>query len=76
LKQLNARLLRSRATLRPMAADDRVVCPACFVILPPVKPEVVEVHCPRCHHVWDPADELQQTVEQTPMAKRRSSRPG
>jgi hypothetical protein len=59
-----------------MAADDRVVCPACFVILPPVKPEVVEVHCPRCHHVWDPSDELQQTVEQTPMAKRRSSRPG
>jgi hypothetical protein len=59
-----------------MAADDRVVCPACFVILPPVRPEVVEVHCPRCHHVWDPADELQQTVEQTPMAKRRSSRPG
>jgi hypothetical protein len=59
-----------------MAADDRVVCPACFVTLPPVKPEVVEVHCPRCHHVWDPADELQQTVEQTPMAKRRSTRPG
>jgi Zn-finger nucleic acid-binding protein len=59
-----------------MAPEDRVVCPACFVTLPPVKPEVVEVHCPRCGHVWDPADELQQTVEQTPMAKRRSSRPG
>jgi hypothetical protein len=59
-----------------MVADERVVCPACFVTLPPVKPEVVEVHCPRCGHVWDPADELQQTVEQTPMAKRRSSRPG
>jgi Zn-finger nucleic acid-binding protein len=59
-----------------MVADDRVVCPACFVTLPPVKPEVVEVTCPRCHHVWDPSVELQQTVEQTPMAKRRSSRPG
>ena len=59
-----------------MVADDRVVCPACFVILPPIKPEVVEVHCPRCGHVWDPAVELTQTVEQTPMAKRRSSRPG
>jgi Zn-finger nucleic acid-binding protein len=59
-----------------MVADDRVVCPACFLTLSPVKPEAVEVHCPRCHHVWDPSEELQQTVEQTPMAKRRSSRPG
>jgi Zn-finger nucleic acid-binding protein len=59
-----------------MDADERVICPACFVTLPPVRPEVVEITCPRCQHVWDPSVELQQTVEQTPMAKRRSSRPG
>ncbi|HEX3770801.1 MAG TPA: hypothetical protein VHV30_08055 [Polyangiaceae bacterium] len=41
-----------------------------------MRPEVVEITCPRCQHVWDPSVELQQTVEQTPMAKRRSSRPG
>jgi Zn-finger nucleic acid-binding protein len=61
-----------------MFADDRVVCPACFVTLPPVDQAstgVAELQCPRCHHIWDPAEELQQTVEQTPMAKRRSSRP-
>jgi Zn-finger nucleic acid-binding protein len=59
-----------------MAAEDPIICPACFVALPAVKPEAVEVHCPRCRHVWDPGDDLKQTVEHTPMAKRRSSRPG
>ncbi len=60
-----------------MAVDEGVVCPACFITLAPVEPGVVQIRCPRCHHVWNPAEEeLKQTVEHTPMAKRRSSRPG
>jgi hypothetical protein len=59
-----------------MVADDRVACPACFIALPPLAPGARESECTSCGYVWAPPEDLQQTVEHTPMAKRRSSRPG
>lgn len=59
-----------------MVADEGIICPACFLTLARANPGVAEIRCPRCHHVWNPEEEaLTQTVEHTPMAKRRSSRP-
>jgi Zn-finger nucleic acid-binding protein len=54
---------------------DEVQCPACSVLVPRPDAQTREIECPSCRFVWAPPEELQQTVEHTPMAKRRSSRP-
>jgi hypothetical protein len=58
-----------------MDGDGGVACPACFAALPPPAANARERECPFCGYVWALADDLQQTVEHTPMAKRRSTRP-
>jgi len=65
-----------RSILVQMVSQDRPFCPACFFALPPLKPEEHWTKCPRCGHILAPRDELQETAAHTPVAKRRSSRPG
>jgi hypothetical protein len=54
---------------------DEVQCPACFKLMPRPDADARQAECPTCGFSWAAPADLQQTVEHTPMAKRRSSRP-